>query len=680
MKRAFSTLACMNASLDEIVSYAARHKMSGVEVRLDKEQKLCGFGVEDAGRIREAFAKQNVALIDLASGVSVTSCHEKKLEEAKTVVDLASAAGAKGVRIFVGAGAKYFSDPVRNDFDGIVRQIAALCTYAKTKGVEIWAETHSSFSTGAMMKNLLDAAGADNLGVIWDVIHTIEYGESPAETVRLLGGKIVHVHIKDGRFSGDRNRTAYVHTKLGEGEIPLGEILNCLNSVGYDGALSLEWELPWRPELAGCYRDTDETLEAWNAWLDRTEGNRLPVLTSDAWTTFVPEGRELADFSKGAFGDTLNIRLASGSFGVGKWLCKIPVKAGETFDFSVFCRTREAKTDVFVILTQFAADGSMTIRDHAEKAVPTANGLCFSDSVEIAEKTAFLTVELWLKGTYADVSWQQPVLVPASPVGERKVKIALVHLKPQYGSTMESNRETLTKGADAAGALHPDVIVFGEAMADRGTDLPLLESAETDRGAMCAILKKKAAEYHSYIIYNLHEKDDGEIYNSSILIGRDGNIVGKYRKTHLTVSELERGMTPGAGYPVFDADFGRIGMLICYDQYFSAPAEAVIAEGAEIIFISTAGDASHKSFARAMDGGVHLAICGMNTENDYGWKPTRVISPTGEVLAEGGEHLEIVSCEIDLNKKCRRRWLSLGAADSAVHGVYEFGKNPKSFD
>ncbi len=140
-------------------------------------------------------------------------------------------------------------------------------------------------------------------------------------------------------------------------------------------------------------------------------------------------------------------------------------------------------------------------------------------------------------------------------------------------------------------------------------------------------------------------------------------------------------MTPGHEYPVFDTDFGRIGILICYDQYFSATAEEVVAKGAEMIFISTAGDATHKSIARSMDGGVYLVIAGMNPAQTAGLSvgPTRIVTPDGTVLVHTNTDLAAAVAEIDLNEKQRMFWLSVGPADGEIHGIYRFEKNPKSF-
>jgi len=68
-----------------------------------------------------------------------------------------------------------------------------------------------------------------------------------------------------------------------------------------------------------------------------------------------------------------------------------------------------------------------------------------------------------------------------------------------------------------------------------------------------------------YIVAGIYEKVGRLIYNTGILIDRKGKIIGKYRKTHLPPEEYSReGVTPGTDYPVFETDFGKIGILICY--------------------------------------------------------------------------------------------------------------------
>lgn len=269
MKRSFSTLTCMNLGLEELAALAQRNGMEGIEIRLDGQQKICGLGADEADKIRKTLGE--LTITDLATGVSAADYSEAMLEMGRACIELADAVNCRAIRIFVGGSTPKHSIPPKQDEDGIVRFLRELCPIAAEKNVEVWAETHSSYSSAQAMGALLDRAGMPNLKVIWDVLHSIEYRETPAQSAEYLGSRIAHIHLKDAKSSGDPDATQYIHTALGCGEFPLTETLRCLKALNYDGYLSLEWELPWRPELKDCYRDADETLAAFNKWLDAAE-------------------------------------------------------------------------------------------------------------------------------------------------------------------------------------------------------------------------------------------------------------------------------------------------------------------------------------------------------------------------------------------------------------------------
>lgn len=269
MKLCFSTLTCVDAAPDAVIALLKKYGMDGIEIRLDSAQKAFGLDHSEAEQLRCRFADAGIAIIDLGTGINVTGCGDTEAEmtRAQGCVDLAAALGARAIRIFVGGHQPHFSDVPHEDRYAIVRFVRTLCTYAAQKHIEIWAETHSSHSTAAAMRALADAVCMDNLRVIWDVLHSLEFREAPSDSVCLLGPLLAHVHLKDARPSDDPEATQYIHTALGAGTMPLAEVLSLLRKIGYDGYLSLEWELPWRRELQGCYADTDETLGAYTAWL-----------------------------------------------------------------------------------------------------------------------------------------------------------------------------------------------------------------------------------------------------------------------------------------------------------------------------------------------------------------------------------------------------------------------------
>lgn len=269
-KRSFSTLTCIDATVDEVIALAKNHGMAGVEIRLDKDQTICGIGLDGADAIRAGFAEAGIAVTDLATGVNVTGLEDRAAEMAKAegCVRLAEAVGAAAIRIFVGGHQPKLSVEPKEDMDNIVSFVRDLCVFAAEHGVAVWAETHSSHSTAASMKALSERVRHENLAVIWDVLHSIEFRETPAESVKLLGNLLAHVHLKDACQPDDPDASQYTHTALGAGTFPLAEVLSLLDKVGYNGYLSLEYELPWRPELKGTYPDTDAILDAYNAWID----------------------------------------------------------------------------------------------------------------------------------------------------------------------------------------------------------------------------------------------------------------------------------------------------------------------------------------------------------------------------------------------------------------------------
>ncbi|VAW18019.1 hypothetical protein MNBD_BACTEROID01-2122 [hydrothermal vent metagenome] len=77
----------------------------------------------------------------------------------------------------------------------------------------------------------------------------------------------------------------------------------------------------------------------------------------------------------------------------------------------------------------------------------------------------------------------------------------------------------------------------------------------------------------------------------AILIDRKGQIVGKYHKTHLTVREqFIKSISPGNEYPVFRTDFGKVGLMVCYDNHFPEVARILAVKGAELIAYPSMGD------------------------------------------------------------------------------------------
>jgi sugar phosphate isomerase/epimerase len=109
-------------------------------------------------------------------------------------------------------------------------------------------ETHDAFSSAKAVAALLAHVDSPAIGALWDVVHTCRMGETPAEAASLLGERLLHVHVKDGR--GHPGAGAWELVPLGDGDVPMAGVLRALRTVGYGGWLTVEWEKHWHPELA----------------------------------------------------------------------------------------------------------------------------------------------------------------------------------------------------------------------------------------------------------------------------------------------------------------------------------------------------------------------------------------------------------------------------------------------
>lgn len=167
-------------------------------------------------------------------------------------------------------------------------------------------------------------------------------------------------------------------------------------------------------------------------------------------------------------------------------------------------------------------------------------------------------------------------------------------------------------------------------------------------------MSELAKEYHAYIVPWDYELDDeGHIFNCSYVLNRNGNDIGHYHKVHLTNSECTGGITNGDSFPVFDLDFGKVGIMICFDNYWPESARCLALNGAELILYPLFGDTlvpnwEIKARCRAIDNCVYVAPCQL--DNKYNIAYTGLISPTGDVLCKLDEPQSYQVVDVNLGK------------------------------
>ena len=268
-------------------------------------------------------------------------------------------------------------------------------------------------------------------------------------------------------------------------------------------------------------------------------------------------------------------------------------------------------------------------------------------------------IELVLRWTgkgsvlWADVRFEKAAVSP-----RQKIKVATVSFQPSGPTTTVENLRFFAGKVEEAGKAGADIVCLGEGITVVSTGKSYADVAESIPGPTSKALGVVAKAYHLYVIAGIYEREGGLVYNTALLINRDGAVVGKYRKTHLPINEVNGGITPGTQYPVFRTDFGVIGIEICYDNFFPEVARMLALNGAEMIFLPIWGDLRANGYAwdivargRAIDNSVYLVA------SNYSNKRSLIIDPDGRILADTGGKSGIVLADVDLGARTFGRWM-----------------------
>jgi beta-ureidopropionase len=150
---------------------------------------------------------------------------------------------------------------------------------------------------------------------------------------------------------------------------------------------------------------------------------------------------------------------------------------------------------------------------------------------------------------------------------------------------------------------HPDIVCLPETfpISNINQNLNLKEKLDASDKALkqFSILAK---QNNCYIICPVITSDGSKAYNAAVVFDRTGSRIGEYRKTHLTIGEIESGLTPGPlDPPVFHADFGKFGIQICYDIYWNDGWQKLRDLGAEIVFWPSAFGAGRRINTKASE-------------------------------------------------------------------------------
>lgn len=249
--RAFSSLGCVELTLDETFALASRHGLDAVELRglggsLDVPAWLAQtYGDPETFAVHARRSPVRVVAFDTSLRLigNTPADRDAFLE----FIPWAEALGVPRLRVFDGGSKAGLTD------EHLALAIDTLSWWnalRRDKGwrVDLMIETHDALTTTPAILRFLAAAPAGT-GMLWDTHHTWRIGgENPVDTWTSIRASVVHIHVKDS-VGIPADRHPYTYIPPGHGEFPMPAVLEALRRDAYTGPVSLEWERHWHPKL-----------------------------------------------------------------------------------------------------------------------------------------------------------------------------------------------------------------------------------------------------------------------------------------------------------------------------------------------------------------------------------------------------------------------------------------------
>ena len=248
-----------------------------------------------------------------------------------------------------------------------------------------------------------------------------------------------------------------------------------------------------------------------------------------------------------------------------------------------------------------------------------------------------------------------------------KIKIAAIQMST-VADKMENVR-TVKAYLEKIKDENPDFVILPEMFCCpyQTENFPIY--AEKEGGPVWQQLSGYAKQYGIYLIGgSMPEKDaEGNVYNTSYIFDREGKQIGKHRKVHLFDIDVKGGqtfkesdtLTAGDSDTVFDTEFGKIGVMLCFDIRFPELSRMMVNDGAKVIFVPaafnmTTGPAHWElSFrTRALDNQIYMVGCApaRNVSAGYiSWGHSIVTDPWGRVIDMLDEKKGILLAELDMD-------------------------------
>jgi sugar phosphate isomerase/epimerase len=253
MRTSFSTLACPDWNLQEILHAAATYGYEGVELRVVSRElnlwDLPEFQSSSLADSRSAIQDHGLVIASMGSSACFHSPdlqeRNRNLDMAMRMAELAVGLGSPSIRVF--------GDHIQSGNDRkqtaawIADSLNRLAERLRSSGIQVWLETHGDFACAADVSEIFAQVKCEQVGIIWDPANAFDQSAEAPLIPLHLSSLIRHVHLKDSKKDAQGNTT---YTLTGEGAFPFSTMFASLTDIDFDGFVSFEWEKHWHPELA----------------------------------------------------------------------------------------------------------------------------------------------------------------------------------------------------------------------------------------------------------------------------------------------------------------------------------------------------------------------------------------------------------------------------------------------
>ncbi len=329
----------------------------------------------------------------------------------------------------------------------------------------------------------------------------------------------------------------------------------------------------------------------------------------------------------------------------GGWEIACPdLCPGRSYVFSVAAKIEDVATPVENISPEvyfLGRDGQPIDWAFIEGEIESCDCVRFRHFFTVPEKTEETVIRLLLRWTdRGRVTFSDLSLTETTPSIEAVVRVAVAGGMKQH-RTMEGNLSECLSTVEEAREAGAKLVLLPETIISYGVSRDPWEVACPIPGKETDALAASAEANKVTLGLTIYERSGPLLHNTGLIFNSLGELILKYRKVHMAVSERRSGITPGNDFPVADLPYGRVGMQICYDNVHPEGARSIARSGADLLLLPIMGDPRCSLRDNPFDLETWKLIMRMRALDNHLWllvacnheSGSCIVNPAGEIVA-----------------------------------------------